>query len=75
MPPPQKYNVILEAVGNIDLPFFTHSPAYLEPDGIFISTSPQPANRKEVRPWLHYLFQTMLRPRWLGGTNRKYRYV
>jgi len=74
-PPRVKYSIILEAVGNIDLPLFTHSPAYLEPSGIFISTLPQPANKSEIRSWLNYVFQAMIRPRWLGGTNRKYSIV
>lgn len=62
---------------------FTHSEAYIAPNGVFISVGPQP-DRKYVSPtiwwiWLlalqmfWYIWETMLRPRFLGGTRRAWK--
>lgn len=74
-PPTPKFHVILEAVGNIDLPLYTHSEAYLAPGGIFVSVVPQPSGIGEVPSLGRYIWGALLRPRWLGGTKRKWRCV
>ena len=72
-PPTPKFHVILEAVGNIDLPLYTHSEAYLAPGGIFVSVMPQPSGVGEVPAFGRYMWEALLHPGWLGGTKRKWR--
>ena len=72
-PPTPKFHAILEAVGNIDIPLYTHCEAYLAPGGIFVSVGPQPSRIGEVPSFLAYAFSAGLHPAWLGGTKRKWR--
>ena len=74
-PAKTKYHVFLEAVGNTDVELYTHCAAYLAPDGIFISVGPQPDGWKGVPRLGRYLWETLLRPKVLGGTSRKWKYV
>ncbi|TFK55244.1 NAD(P)-binding protein [Heliocybe sulcata] len=76
-PPSPKFHVIFDAVGLLDPSLYTHSPAYLAPDGIFVSTGPQPKgiNAKEMKTTAKMLWEIFLRPGWLGGTKRKWRLV
>ena len=76
-PPVPKFHAIIDAVALTDPSLYAHSPAYLAPSGTFISTGPLPHSAKwsEVSMWLQTVVETMLRPRWLGGTDRKYRRV
>ena len=72
-PPTPKFHVFIEAVGNTELELYTHSPAYLAPGGIFISVGPQPDGLKGIPHLLHYVFETYMRPVFLGGTPRTYK--
>ncbi|KAI0797804.1 hypothetical protein C8Q75DRAFT_739747 [Abortiporus biennis] len=74
-PPEPKFHLILEAVGNIDLPLYTHSEKYLAPGGIFVSVMPQPDGLFDTPHLFRYYFEALLRPTWLGGTNRKWKAV
>jgi len=76
-PPSPKFHAIFDAVGLLDPSLYTQSPAYLVPDGVYISTGPQPKtiNAKEMKMTAKALWQIFLRPRWLGGTKRKWRLV
>ena len=74
-PPEPKFHVFIEAVGLADLELYTHSPAYLAPNGMFISVGPQPSGPvlRSLPHLARYFFETLLRPRWLGGTPREWR--
>jgi len=76
-PPNPKFHAIIDAVALIDPSLYTHSPAYLAPSGIFISTGPFPrsANWPDVSNLFKTIIQTKLRPKWLGGTDRKFSIV
>ncbi|KAF9466323.1 hypothetical protein BDZ94DRAFT_1306315 [Collybia nuda] len=72
-PPSPKYHLILDAVALIDSALYTHSPAYLAPNGLFLSTGPFPKNASSSELWKGIKTITaVLTPRWLGGTNRRY---
>lgn len=52
---------------------YTHSPAYLAPNGIFLSVGPQPDfSLRGAVTVFKMIWQLFLRPTWLGGTKRKY---
>lgn len=70
-PPSPKFHVVLEAVGVTDVPLYTNSEAYLAPGGLFISVGPWPHGVAEFGQLVHLLFQAV-RPRFLGGVNRKF---
>lgn len=69
-PPSPKFHVFIEAVGNTDVKLYTHSPAYLAPNGVFITVGPQPSGLKGLPEWMHYSMEAFVRPVWLGGTPR-----
>ncbi|KIJ44140.1 hypothetical protein M422DRAFT_30646 [Sphaerobolus stellatus SS14] len=70
-PPTPNFHVIYDTVGT-SAELFTASPAYLAPNGIFVSVGVTMGGLGNI---LKSVFQTQLRPSWLGGTNRKFRLV
>ncbi|KAG6907897.1 hypothetical protein DXG01_007004 [Tephrocybe rancida] len=50
-PPSPKFNVIFEAVGISDPALYTHSPAYLAPNGVFVSNGPFPKDTSTSELW------------------------
>lgn len=76
LPPSPKFHVFLEAVGIADPSLFTQSPAYLAPNGIFLSVGPQPGLSLDgVAMAVKMLWELLLRPTWLGGTNRSFKVI
>ena len=71
-PPSSKFDVILEAVGQAYVPLFTQSEVYLAPNGTYISVGPVPHGLGET---LGLLWNVFLRPRWAGGTKRRFECV
>lgn len=71
-PPSSKFDVILEAVGRAHVSLYTHSEAYLAPNGIYISVGPTPHGLGET---LSLLWNVFLHPKWAGGTNRQFKCV
>lgn len=68
-PPTPKFHAILEAVGFGDPSLYSASEAYLAPDGIFISTGPQPDG---LFSFFQVAWHFFLQPRWAGGINRTF---
>ncbi|KAG6831298.1 hypothetical protein H0H92_011505 [Tricholoma furcatifolium] len=50
-PPSPKFHVILDAVALTDISLYSNSPAYLAPNGIFLSTGPMPKNLSPPELW------------------------
>ena len=71
-PPSSKFDIFLEAVGHAYVPLFTHSEAYLAPNGTYISVGPAPDGLGET---LSVLWNIYARPKWAGGTKRRFEYV
>lgn len=71
-PPPPKFDVILEAVGQAYVPLFTQSEAYLAPNGTYISVGPVPHGFGET---LNLLWSVFLHPKWAGGTKRRFEII
>ncbi|EIW58280.1 NAD-P-binding protein [Trametes versicolor FP-101664 SS1] len=67
-----KYHVFLEAVGILDPALFIHSPAYLAPDGVFLSVGPQGSGIGTIAS---FAWNVLLRPPFLGGVRRKWKLV
>ncbi|KAF9789558.1 hypothetical protein BJ322DRAFT_543179 [Thelephora terrestris] len=64
----QRFRSWKRSVG-IDVTFlYTRSEAYLKPDGIFVTCGPKPSGFISA---LGFLWDLILRPRWLGGTKRR----
>ncbi|KAG5651777.1 hypothetical protein H0H81_007416 [Sphagnurus paluster] len=73
-PPSPKFHIILDAVALIDPSLYTYSPAYLAPNGIFISTGPMPKNTSASELWkLARTIFALSTPMWLGGTKRTHK--
>ncbi|KAG6897297.1 hypothetical protein C0992_002739 [Termitomyces sp. T32_za158] len=74
-PPTPKFHIILDAVALTDISLYSHSPAYLVPNGIFLSTGPMPKSLAPPEIWkvLTTVFSAYLRPGWLGGVKRRYK--
>ncbi|KAF8638847.1 hypothetical protein AX17_001905 [Amanita inopinata Kibby_2008] len=68
-----KFNVLLDAVGQVDSSLYNHSASYLEPSGVFISTGPAPskASLANILEIVRTISASIM-PRWLGGVNRRY---
>lgn len=72
-PPSTKYDVVFDAVGLADPSLYTHSPAYLAPGGIFISSGPLPKDMSASELWkVARTIKAITTPTWLGGTRRRY---
>ncbi|KDQ59443.1 hypothetical protein JAAARDRAFT_33007 [Jaapia argillacea MUCL 33604] len=67
-----KFNLILDAVGLVDPSLYTSCEAYLAPNGIFVSTGPQPQVWGEVLTVFKLFWNVSMRPTWLGGVRRKW---
>ena len=61
-------------MGLLDTSLYTHSAAYLKPEGVLVSTGPQPLGF-DVLGIIRFLWDVFLHPRFLGGTKRAWRYV
>ncbi|KAJ7127531.1 hypothetical protein C8R43DRAFT_1210718 [Mycena crocata] len=72
--PRVKYDCILDSVGLVDPSLYTHSPRYLAPNGIYISTGPWPHSWAEFPSFLSTL-QAISTPRIFGGTPRTWKFV
>ncbi|OCH92073.1 NAD(P)-binding protein [Obba rivulosa] len=70
-PPAQKYQVFVEAAGLVDPALYTHSEAYLAPDGVFVSMGPQPKGF-DIVGIAKLAWGVFMKPTWLGGTKRKF---
>lgn len=70
-PPSPKFHGFLEGVGSSDPLFYTRSEAFLAPGGVFTSIGPQPAIGGGFTGLARLVFE-VVRPRVLGGTNRKW---
>ncbi|GLB43433.1 putative zinc-binding dehydrogenase [Lyophyllum shimeji] len=72
-PPSPKFHAIVDAIGLMDPSLYTSSPAYLAPNGIFISAGDLPS----MSQLWHFckLLAAIVWPRWLGGTPRKWRLI
>ncbi|KAF8644811.1 hypothetical protein AX16_008268 [Volvariella volvacea WC 439] len=75
-PPSPKFHIIFDAVGLIDPALFTHSPAYLAPGGVFITSGPMPHGMSAKQLWLTTKTAAAAYwPRFLGGIPRAYHIV
>ncbi|KAG6844721.1 hypothetical protein H0H87_004341 [Tephrocybe sp. NHM501043] len=76
-PPTPKFHIILDAVALTDISLYTSSPAYLVPNGIFLSTGPMPKNLSPSELWkiATTVYSAYLRPGWFGGVKRRYKYA
>ncbi|KAF8504133.1 hypothetical protein BU17DRAFT_58327 [Hysterangium stoloniferum] len=68
-PPSPKFHDIFDTVG-LSAELFTASPAYLAPNGSFVSVGVLKGGFGNI---LMAFVKTELWPSWLGGTNRKYK--
>lgn len=73
-PPAGRFNVVFDAAGLTDSSLYAKSPAYLAPGGMFVTVGPQPTSWRDV-PRLCMLMFHLVRPVWLGGVDRKWKYV
>jgi len=71
-PPSSKFDIFLEAVGIAYVPLFTHSEAYLAPNGTYISVGPMPGGFGET---MSLLWNVFLHPKWAGGTRRRFQVI
>ena len=71
-PPSPKFHVMFDAVGNTDVPLYTHSEKYLAPNGIFVSVGMTPQSMSSFIQTLHYVFE-IARPAIFGGTRRTWK--
>ncbi|KAL1730508.1 hypothetical protein EV714DRAFT_284168 [Schizophyllum commune] len=72
-PPNPKFHIIVDAVGILDPALYTHSPAYLVPGGVYVSTGYHPHSlvlHEFTLTFKHAL--ATIWPRVLGGTPRKH---
>ncbi|KAF8056086.1 hypothetical protein FPV67DRAFT_1533820 [Lyophyllum atratum] len=75
-PPSPKFNIIFEAIGIADPSLYTYSPAYLAPNGVFVSNGPFPANMSASELWKFVkTLAAISTPWWLGGTPRRWTVV
>lgn len=70
-PPTPKFHLILEAVGTMDIPLYTHSETYLAPGGQFLSVGPQPHGAGIFH--IIKFITAVTRPKFLGGTKRPWK--
>ena len=52
-----------------DTLLYTHCEGYLKPGGTYVACGPKPTG---VFSALGFLWDFVLRPRWLGGTKRRF---
>jgi NADPH:quinone reductase-like Zn-dependent oxidoreductase len=73
-PPSPKFDAIFDAVGLLSPALFTHSAAYLAPTGVYVSagSAPDKSDLKGIATMAKLVWATLLRPKFLGGTPRRY---
>ena len=64
-----KFDAFIDAVGMEHTLLFTRSESYLKPGGTYVSSGPKPF---ALFSGLGFLWDFKLRPRWLGGTKRRF---
>jgi hypothetical protein len=74
-PPSPKFHAIFDAVGLTDPSLYLNSALYLAPGGAFSWVGDIPKTRKEIAGVLRQAFEGLLRPAWLRGVPRKWRFV
>jgi len=67
-----KFDAFIEAVGMEDTLLYTNSESYLKPGATFVGCGPKPSGFFSA---LGFLWDFKLRPRWLGGTKRRFAMV
>ncbi|KAJ7210996.1 hypothetical protein C8J57DRAFT_1454126 [Mycena rebaudengoi] len=72
--PSVKYDCISDVVGLVDLPLYTSSPAYLAPNGTYVSTGPYPHSWAQLLLFLATV-RAVYTPRNFGGTGRTWKFV
>ena len=73
-PPTPKFHLMFDGVGDQNVPLFSHSEAYLAPGGMYVTVGAPSFKPRALLNGL-WLLWTVKMPRWLGGTNRVWRYV
>lgn len=74
-PPTPKFHVLFDCAGLPSPDLYTHSNAYLAPNGVFISVGPTPNSSKQILDSVRTVFEAFLRPSWLGGVKGQWKYV
>jgi len=69
-----KFDIIVEAVGLIDPSLYANSEDYLNPNGTFFTVGPQLHGVGDVPNALRTAF-SVLRPGFLGGVKRRFKFV
>jgi hypothetical protein len=64
-----KFDAFIEAVGMEDTLLYTHCESYLNPGGTYVACGPKPTGFFSA---LGFFWDFVLRPRWLGGTKRRF---
>ncbi|EKM55674.1 uncharacterized protein PHACADRAFT_195715 [Phanerochaete carnosa HHB-10118-sp] len=72
-PPTPKFHLIFDAVGDANVPLYTQSPAYLQPNGLYLAVAPWPTSTLGSIMNFAWLTWEVNRPLWLGGTPRQWR--
>ncbi|KAI0756937.1 NAD(P)-binding protein [Daedaleopsis nitida] len=70
--PNPKYHVFYETVGILDPTLYVESPAYLAPNGVFISVGPQGSG---FGNYAKFAWKVLLQPSFLGGVKRKWKLI
>ncbi|KII89061.1 hypothetical protein PLICRDRAFT_124276 [Plicaturopsis crispa FD-325 SS-3] len=74
--PAQKYHIFFDAVGSSSPALYTHSPAYVAPGGVYVTTGPQPSfSFSNIADIVSSLVNALLRPTWLGGTKTAWKFI
>ena len=71
-PPSPKFHLIFDAVGDANVPLYTHSAAYLQPNGLYLTVGSTPSGFLNALSFARLAFEVN-RPVWLGGTPRQWR--
>lgn len=74
-PPTTKFHLMFDGVGDQNVPLFSHSEAYLAPGGMYVTVGAGPIFKPRALLNRLWLLWTIKMPRWLGGTNRVWKYV
>jgi len=64
-----KFDAFIEAVGMEDTLLYTRCESYLKPGGTYVACGPKPTGFFSA---LGFIWDFALRPRWLGGTKRRF---
>ncbi|KAF8610456.1 NAD(P)-binding protein [Ceratobasidium sp. AG-I] len=72
--PSPKFHGIFDCIGNTPQ-LFLHSPAYLAPNGTFVSVGPNMQKLSELPSTLWGIIQTSILPHWLGGVPRHHEII